>query len=115
MEEANRESPTMARGQLRPVTKNVVWPGEWPQVKRVFTASSPMWKWAFSAKVLARGWATVEDLNDAYQVTLFIGDIPGTPFDDPSAHGDGEQRKTAFTTGLEDGLLGCNFLPDPGT
>jgi predicted metalloprotease len=66
----------------------------------------------YAQEAVARGWATVTDLNDAYQVALFIGDTPDTTFDDPMAHGNGEQRKIAFTTGLEDGVFGCNLLLD---
>ncbi len=65
----------------------------------------------YAQEAVARGWATEEDLNDAYQATLFFGDRPGTTFDDPAAHGTGEERRIAFTTGLEDGLFGCYFLP----
>jgi predicted metalloprotease len=68
----------------------------------------------YAQEAVARGWATVTDLNDAYQVALFIGDLPDTTFDDPDAHGNGEQRKIAFTTGLEDGVFGCNLLLEPG-
>jgi predicted metalloprotease len=68
----------------------------------------------YAQEAVARGWATVTDLNDAYQVALFIGDLPDTTFDDPDAHGNGEQRKIAFTTGLEDGVFGCNLLLDSG-
>lgn len=65
----------------------------------------------YAQEAVARGWATPEDLNDAYQVTLFIGDPSGTPYDHPMAHGNGEQRRQAFATGLEDGLFGCYFSP----
>jgi len=65
----------------------------------------------YAQEAVARGWATLEDVNDAYQVTLFIGDPRGTPFDHPAAHGSGEQRRQAFATGLEDGLFGCFFAP----
>jgi predicted metalloprotease len=67
----------------------------------------------YAQEAVARGWATETDLNDAYQVALFIGDSPDTTFDDPLAHGNGEQRQLAFTTGLEDGLFGCNLLLEP--
>ena len=69
----------------------------------------------YAQEAVARGWATVEDLNDAYQVTLFIGDPSGTPYDHPMAHGNGEQRRQAFATGLEDGLFGCYFNPGAAT
>ncbi len=62
----------------------------------------------YAQEAVARGWLTESDLNDAYQITLFSGDSPGTSFDDPLAHGTGDQRQQAFTTGLEDGLFGCN-------
>jgi predicted metalloprotease len=68
----------------------------------------------YAQEAVARGWATVEELNDAYQVALFIGDLPDTTFDDPLAHGNGEQRQLAFTTGLEDGVFGCNLQLDSG-
>jgi len=63
----------------------------------------------YAQEAIARGWATEVDLHDAYQVALFIGDLPDTTFDDPTAHGTGEQRLQAFTNGLEDGLFGCNL------
>lgn len=63
----------------------------------------------YAQEAIARGWATEVDLQDAYQVAIFIGDLPNTPFDDPTAHGTGEQRLEAFTNGLEDGLFGCNL------
>ncbi|HEV2127613.1 MAG TPA: neutral zinc metallopeptidase [Thermomicrobiales bacterium] len=63
----------------------------------------------FAQEAVARGWLTMEDLNDAYQVSIFAGDLPGTTFDDPVAHGSAEQRQQAFTMGLEDGLVGCNL------
>jgi predicted metalloprotease len=67
----------------------------------------------FTQEAIARGWATEADLTDAHQLAIFIGDMPDTTFDDPSAHGTGEQRLLAFTTGLEDGVFGCNLLLDP--
>jgi len=62
----------------------------------------------YAQEAVARDWLTETDLNDAYQISLFSADSPGTPFDDPLAHGTGDQRQQAFTTGLEDGLFGCN-------
>ena len=69
----------------------------------------------FAQESVARDWATIADLNDAYQVALFIGDRPDTQFDARTAHGNGEQRQLAFTTGLEDGVFGCNLLFDRGS
>lgn len=63
----------------------------------------------FAQEAVARGWLSVGELEDAYDVSLFAADSPDTPFDDPLAHGTGEQRQQAFTTGLEDGLYGCNL------
>lgn len=63
----------------------------------------------FAQEAVARGWLTETELSDAYQVSLFGADSPNTSFDDPLAHGTGEQRQQAFTTGLEDGLFGCNL------
>lgn len=63
----------------------------------------------YAQEAVARGWLSITDLNDAYQISLFAADQPGTPFDDPLAHGTGEQRQQAFTNGLEDGLFGCNL------
>lgn len=63
----------------------------------------------YAQEAVARDWLSETDLNDAYQVSLFAGDTPGTSYDDPLAHGTGEQRQQAFTNGLEDGLFGCNI------
>jgi predicted metalloprotease len=68
----------------------------------------------YAQEAIARGWATEADLEVAYQVTEGIGDPPGTMFDDPSAHGSPDERRQAFTTGLEDGLFGCNLQPGMG-
>jgi predicted metalloprotease len=66
----------------------------------------------YAQEAVARGWLTDSDLNDAFQVMLFSGDLPGTEFDDPLAHGTGDQRRQAFASGLEDGLFGCNVTID---
>jgi len=48
IELAKSASPTMARGQLKPVMKKVVRPGEVSDVRIVLIAiSSPRWKCAF--------------------------------------------------------------------
>ena len=60
-------------------------------------------------EAVARGWLTRAEVNDAYQISIFVADRPGTSFDDPMAHGNAEQRQQAFTNGLEDGLWGCNL------
>jgi uncharacterized protein len=62
----------------------------------------------YAQEAVARGWLSMTDLNDAYQISIFAADMPGTRFDDPLAHGNADQRQQAFTTGLEDGLFGCN-------
>lgn len=63
----------------------------------------------YAQEAVARGWISETDLNDAYQVSLFAADLPSTTFDDPLAHGSGEQRQQAFTSGLKDGLFGCSL------
>ena len=63
----------------------------------------------YAQEAVARGWLSETDLNDAFQISLFAADSPGTSFDDPLAHGTGDQRQQAFTNGLEDGLFGCNI------
>lgn len=63
----------------------------------------------YAQEAIARGWLTESDLNDAFQVMLFSGDTPGTEYDDPLAHGTGDQRRQAFASGLDDGLFGCNI------
>lgn len=67
----------------------------------------------FAQEAVARGWLSNAELDDAYEVSLFAADSPDTSFDDPLAHGTGEQRQQAFTTGLEDGLFGCNLDVSP--
>jgi predicted metalloprotease len=69
----------------------------------------------YGQDAFARGLISERDTRAAARVTDAAGDLEGTSWDDPSAHGTGEQREQSFWTGFDDGLRGCNLdLVNPG-
>ncbi|HVL23009.1 MAG TPA: neutral zinc metallopeptidase [Thermomicrobiales bacterium] len=69
----------------------------------------------YGQDAFARGLIDDRDTRAAARVTDAAGDLDGTSWDDPSAHGTGEQREQSFWTGFDDGLRGCNLdLVNPG-
>lgn len=63
----------------------------------------------YAQDALARGEIDEDDVEDAEDITEVSGDLAGVDWDDPAAHGTGEQRVQALLAGFEDGFLGCNF------
>lgn len=63
----------------------------------------------YAQDALARGEIRRSDVRDAERITVESGDLANVAWDDPLAHGTGEQRVQAMLTGLEDGFLGCNL------
>lgn len=63
----------------------------------------------YAQDALARGEIDQGDIRDAEKITLESGDLADVTWDDPAAHGTGEQRVQALQTGFEDGFLGCNL------
>ncbi len=63
----------------------------------------------YAQDALARGKIDEDDVRDAAAITDVSGDLAGVAWDDPTAHGTGEQRVESLLTGFEDGFLGCNF------
>ncbi len=49
------------------------------------------------------------ELDEAIDITAVAGDMSGTTWDDPAAHGSGSQRRQSLVTGYDDGFLGCNL------
>ena len=54
-------------------------------------------------------WLSVGDVEEALLITGLAGDPAGTPYDDPFAHGTGEERVEAFRDGYEGGLEACDL------
>ncbi len=71
---------------------------------------------AWTARLAAGGSDTVslgsESLDAALAGMLFFSDQPGTPASDPSAHGLGFDRVSAFQDGFESGAARCATYPD---
>lgn len=63
----------------------------------------------YAQDALARGEIDQGDIRDAEKITLESGDLADVTWDDPAAHGTGEQRVQALQTGFDDGFLGCNL------
>lgn len=63
----------------------------------------------YAQDALARGEIEQDDVQDAEKITLESGDLADVSWDDPAAHGTGEQRVQSLQTGFEDGFLGCNL------
>lgn len=61
----------------------------------------------FTQDLRARGMIRNRDVRIAEDMTSFIGDMEGTPWDKQGAHGTSEQRVESFWLGYEDGLRGC--------
>ncbi|MDP9365424.1 MAG: neutral zinc metallopeptidase [Chloroflexota bacterium] len=54
-------------------------------------------------------WLAVGDVEEALLITGLAGDPAGTPYDDPFAHGTGEERVEAFRDGYEGGVEACDL------
>ncbi|CAA9566605.1 MAG: hypothetical protein AVDCRST_MAG87-2010 [uncultured Thermomicrobiales bacterium] len=62
---------------------------------------------AYAGDADARGWLDDGDIDEALALTAQSGDAEDTRWNDPLAHGTGQQRVKAFSTGYADGLDGC--------
>ena len=57
--------------------------------------------------VRARELIRNRDVFGAEEITAYVGDRKGTPWDNEHAHGSADQRVDSFWLGFEDGLRGC--------
>lgn len=55
------------------------------------------------------GWLDPGDIDEALRMTELSGDPPGTAWDDPRAHGTGEERIDAFLQGYSGGIGTCGL------
>lgn len=64
---------------------------------------------AYAIDAEVTGWLDVGDIDEALYMTEISGDPPGTAWNDPRAHGTGDERINAFMQGYRDGLQGCDL------
>jgi hypothetical protein len=66
---------------------------------------------AWSGFVSDRGLLESGDLDEATLAVFSARDVPGTPWNDPRAHGSGFERTRAFSDGFESGPSACYPAP----
>jgi predicted metalloprotease len=66
---------------------------------------------AWAAWVADRGLLAAGDLDEATLAVFSARDVPGTPWNDPRAHGSGFERTRAFGDGFEAGAAACYPAP----
>lgn len=64
---------------------------------------------AYSLDAEATGWLDPGDIQEAIDVTSLAGDPVGTPFNDPFAHGSGEERVASYLNGYQGGIGACDL------
>ena len=64
---------------------------------------------AYANDAEAVGWLDPGDIEEGLDITRKSGDPPGTAWNDPRAHGTGDQRIDAFLTGYNGGLEECGL------
>jgi len=64
---------------------------------------------AYSQDAEIRGWLDPGDLDEANSLFEYAGDPPGTSADDMGAHGNGKERRRAFTKGYGGGIAACDL------
>lgn len=64
---------------------------------------------AYAIDADVTGWLDPGDIDEALYMTEISGDPPGTAWNDPRAHGTGDERIDAFMQGYMDGLAGCEL------
>jgi len=72
---------------------------------------------ALSDEGLLDGGKSLEpgtDLAEAAKGIFYLGDAPATPWQDPDAHGTGDQRQRAFEIGFDGGVKACAHKLGPG-
>lgn len=55
------------------------------------------------------GYLDTDDIEEAVVLIYQVADPEGTPWFEPGAHGDAEQRTTAYVLGIEFGLQACGM------
>lgn len=64
---------------------------------------------AYSIDAEITGWLDTGDIDEALRMTEISGDPPGTAWNDPRAHGSGDERIDAFLEGYSGGLSSCDL------
>jgi predicted metalloprotease len=64
---------------------------------------------AYASDAEVTGWLDAGDIDEALYMTEISGDPPGTAWNDPRAHGSGDERINAFMQGYNGGLAGCEL------
>ncbi len=81
--------------------------GEVPPIELEQQADCLAGAYAIDAEV--SGWLDPGDVDEALYMTEISGDPPGTSWNDPRAHGSGDERIDAFMTGYSGGLPNCDL------
>lgn len=68
----------------------------------------------WAADAVEHGIVATAELTEAKRQLIAVGDMPGIPWQAPSAHGTGPQRVKAFTLGYESGSNACLEELRPG-
>jgi hypothetical protein len=69
---------------------------------------------AYASDAEITGWLDPGDIEEALYMTEISGDPPGTAWNDPRAHGSGDERINAFMQGYSGGLDGCDLDLEAG-
>ena len=81
--------------------------GEFPPIELEQQADCLAGAYAVDAELT--GWLDPGDVDEALYMTEISGDPPGTAWNDPRAHGTGDERIDAFLQGYSGGLAGCDL------
>lgn len=81
--------------------------GEAPPIELEQQADCLAGAYAIDAEIT--GWLDPGDVEEALYMTEISGDPPGTSWNDPRAHGTGDERIDAFMTGYAGGLPNCDL------
>lgn len=81
--------------------------GEVPPIALEQQADCLAGAYAIDAEVT--GWLDSGDIDEALTMTEISGDPAGTAWNDPRAHGTGDERIDAFLKGYDGGLPSCNL------
>ncbi|MFN8592652.1 MAG: neutral zinc metallopeptidase [Thermomicrobiales bacterium] len=68
---------------------------------------------AYSIDAELTGWLDPGDIDEAIKMTEISGDPPGTAWNDPRAHGSGDERVQAFLDGYSGGISACGLDLSP--
>lgn len=64
---------------------------------------------AYAVDAEITGWLDPGDIEEALRITEISGDPPGTAWNDPRAHGSGQERIDAFLDGYAGGIPACGL------